>query len=358
MVRIPFAALLLVECATAVSVLSPAATAVSAPAPQPPTAAQVLSPAQQFLPGYRLPWQLDGKIRRYRSEAEWRKDNPNFIERGRQMAAMLRQLPENEWRTARVQITEQSRKVQTMGLNPSGSGLALLDPANQAFLDAALKCAGKSDAAQALTEHFHDLVDGAVIEYITMDRPDLVAQGKPPAGTATFKIYLEIWTEPYMRQHANQIDLDSTRFEALLASGRQNARAMLAALVPMAAKKAEAELYKLYGYNRPKDYGDSIQKQRDILAGLAACKLTVTGSRPALGDGAHIMLFKGPGPLDDKPVGVHEGTAQVRRGRAVFKVSFTAAGTFANLPFDQSVERLLKLLADRAGAFELAPLTR
>src|SRR5438094_963945 len=87
-------------CLWGASLIAPAQAA------EPPKAAEILAPRQKFLPEYKLPWQLPEKIRRYDSEAAWRKDNPDFMVVGRGYAEGLRRMPESEWRKSMAEMKE------------------------------------------------------------------------------------------------------------------------------------------------------------------------------------------------------------------------------------------------------------
>jgi hypothetical protein len=68
-----------------------------------------------------------------------------------------------------------------------------------------------------------------------------------------------------------------------------------------------------------------------------------------------MILCRVPHLAEDNPVPTRGGTAQVRRGRAVFKVSYEAGGIYANDDLEKDVVRVLNLLSDRAAAFDLGP---
>jgi BMFP domain-containing protein YqiC len=153
-------------------------------------------------------------------------------------------MPESEWRKSMAEMKEYFKKFESagIGINDPNSFLTVLDPALEAFADAARKYDSKEDVAKALEEHFKKLVDGAFIEYVKVDRPDLVAAGKDPGGAAKFKIYLEVWDESFMRKHGSEFDLDDKALEARTAKTRKNMKALLDQLVPLEAKKTEDEI--------------------------------------------------------------------------------------------------------------------
>src|SRR5216684_3542920 len=91
-----------------------------------PSARQVLPTPEQFLRAYKPVWQVGGPNRRYSSEADWRKENPDCLEQSRQLTLGLRQIPDGEWAAMKAQLKEQLKMVHGIGFSLERSGHVLL----------------------------------------------------------------------------------------------------------------------------------------------------------------------------------------------------------------------------------------
>ncbi|MBI3465122.1 MAG: hypothetical protein HY000_19005, partial [Planctomycetes bacterium] len=67
----------------------------------PPSAEKVLSGLPELLPGFKLPWQVDPIVRRWKSEAEWKKAHPGLREQVQQLVTGLRRMSDPDWQRMR-----------------------------------------------------------------------------------------------------------------------------------------------------------------------------------------------------------------------------------------------------------------
>ncbi len=331
-----------------------------------PTAAQLLPGPDQFLPGFKRPWELNAENPRYRSEADWIKAHPEYnltaAERHRQFVTEFRQMPDDVWKAvaARIQGSQAPRSDAPVSIDAVISSELSSILLNGTIPDPTMHImshawregtANRAACMRLMEEAVRGLEDTACMKYVKFAAPARIRTLDHDPNGVCIEVVSRIYTRPYLEKNRRHIDMDANQLSLAEQQSQQSLDAMMPILINLAANKAENSLLNALRHADFPGNPERIQDAVDDLNRLATAQIGVAEAyNPPIGDGAWIIVLCGPGALErsDK---VAQGVAQVRCGRAVFVVNAVANGPYSK-DLHRDLERLLEILAQRARAYQ------
>jgi hypothetical protein len=317
---------------------------IAIPAQEPRKAEAVMPKPSDFPGGYKYPWELGGKERKYANEADYRAKHPNTLEAMGQAAQQIQQIPDDQWAEMRDQTKKMAQKLGSM------DALAQ-NPAQRALLEAILNNGTKEAAIKALQSAYKDVVDFAVMEYVKVEKPAALeaaeSKDRDPGSTVRLTIEMNVRTAESVKSKPEEIDYDAARLDKLVSDSKNTFQRLVQLAVTEVCKNLEEDLIDEYSQTPRKEKTEELLNR---MSEYSTTRIAVKGYRPALGSAAHV-LYMSRDKLADQPKAV-QGSAQLRRGVAVFRVEFQVAGKYAD-NFEEELARILEILASRAAPFDL-----